>query len=131
MRETVAITVDDAAAGRAVARALATWGAAVRVDGEAVVFEGALTGRATIAGSAARFEIATGWRELARVAQAVVGGAAASVAVAIWCGWMFHRALPVGGAVALAWGALAIVLDRRRLRRRLRALAASLPVLTD
>jgi hypothetical protein len=132
MNETIAIAVDDAAARRAVARALAAWGAAVRIDGDAVVLDGgALRGRVLIAGGQARFAIATGAREVVRVAQAAVVGAAASLATEIWCGWMFHRALPVGGAVAAAFGVAAIVRDRRRLRARLRALVASLPVLIE
>jgi hypothetical protein len=72
------------------------------------------------------FTFATGGLEVARVLQAVGIATSVSVTTSLAWGWMFHQALGAGGAIGLVWATAFMILDRRRIRRQVRALGRSL-----
>jgi hypothetical protein len=129
-----------AAAREALARALAQGalggGYSAAVDGDTVVLDGGARGDGPSRGRVelhadgrATFALDVGWMEAARVAQAVGVAAALSVSSFVLWSWMFHRALPLGAAGGALWAGLRIALDRARIRRRMRAVLGSLPLL--
>lgn len=129
-------------ARRALARAVASGalgpGFAVTVDGDAVVFDGAprsdgpAAGRVTLhSDGRATYALQLGGAERARVAQSAGLAALVSAVSTLLWSWQVYTALPVGGAVGLAWAIARLVGDRRRARRHLQALLRSLPLLVD
>ncbi len=127
---------DLPAARGALARAVASGafgpGYTVELDGDGVRFRGAHGGRLDLTSDGrATYQVATGRRDLDRVAEAVV--VALVVAALATLGWsaIVIQALIVGGATGGAYGLVRIARDRQELRRRIRSLVASLPVLVD
>lgn len=127
-------------ARRAVGRAISTGalgsGYAVSLEGDAVIFDGGLQafgasrGRIAIrSDGSASFELHAVAAECARVAQAALLAALASVTSTLVFNWIPTWALPLGGVVGTVWTVLSIGLDRRRLRRSVRVLLRGLPLL--
>src|SRR5262245_32636907 len=92
-------------------------GRRVRIDGDAVVFDGAArlfsagAGCVEIAGGRIRWRVGLFALELGRLAQGIFLGAGVSVFSALFGGWMVHRSLPAGGIAGGLWAALSIVFD--------------------
>lgn len=133
---------DVAAAHAALARAVASGalgpGYRVRRDGDGFVFDGGARGDGPDRGRVAvgadgrvTWEAALGGVERRRLAEAVVLAAVVSVAGVLGWSLMFYVSLPTGGAVGLVYAVVRLAGDRARVRRRLGALVASLPVLVD
>jgi hypothetical protein len=120
------------ALARAVASGALGSGCAVRRDGDGFVVDGGVRGRVDVTGDGrVAYEVAPGGSAPVRVAEAVVVAAFVSVAGALGWSLMFYAALPVGAVVGAVYAVARIAGDRARLRRQLRALVASLPVLVD
>jgi hypothetical protein len=125
--------VDVDAARAALARAIASGalgaGRTVRRDGDGCVFD---DGRIDVGGDGrVTFALSTARLERLRVVEAVV--LAATVSAAATLGWslIVYTALATGAVAGAAYAALRIAADRAAARRRIGALAASLPVLVD
>lgn len=146
MRGAVVVDVgaqDLEAARAALARAVASGalgaGYAVRRDGDGFVLDGGGArgdgpdrGRIDVtADGRMAWQVALAGAERQRMAEAIVLATAVSVAGVFGWSLMFYVSLPTGGAVGLLYAVGRILGDRARVRRRLRALAASLPVLVD
>lgn len=131
------VAVGDLATARAaLARAVASGafgpGCAVERDGDGFRFAGADSGRVELTSDGrVTYDVATGRRDFDRLTEAVV--VAVLVAVTATLGWSLppYQALPVGGAAAIGYAISKILVDRLRVRRRIYALVASLPVLVD
>ena len=124
------------ALARAIAQGALGGGYSSTLDGDVVVLDGGARadgpsrGRVELsADGRASFSLDVGWMEVARVAQAVGVAAALRVSSFVLWSWMFHRALPFGAAGGVLWAGLRIALDRARLRRRMRNVLRSLPLL--
>lgn len=124
-----------AALARAVASGALGAGHAVKRDGDGVVFEGvdelgANRGRISLTGDGrATWELSLGRAERRRVFEAVVVATFVSVTATLGWSLLVHRALAIGGSVGVGWAIAFVLSDRRRVRRQLRNLIASLPVL--
>jgi hypothetical protein len=130
----VGLEAARAALARAVASGALGAGYAVRRDGDAIVLDGprgdgADGGRLVLGDGRLAFELSLAGAERRRAGEGVLLAALVSVVAVIAWSWMFYVSLPTGGAVGVAWAASQIVADRRRVRRRVVALASSLPVL--
>jgi hypothetical protein len=136
---TGAIVVDVGAAdlegartglARAIASGALGGGArSVRREGNGCVFDG---GRLEVtADGRVTWAIATAGQDRWRAVESTL--VATTVAVAATLGWAeaIYVALPVGAAAGAIYGVLRIADDRATLRRRVRALVASLPILVD
>jgi hypothetical protein len=119
-----------AALARAVASGALGGGArTVRRDGEGCAFE---DGRIDVTSDGrVTWSLATARSDRWRAVEATL--VATTVAVAATLGWAaaIYVALPVGAAAGVAFAWLRIADDRAALKRRMRALVASLPVLLD
>ena len=135
---TGAIVVDVGAAelegarvalARAVASGALGGGRTVRREGDGCVFDG---GRIDVtADGRVTWSLTTAAQDRWRAVEATL--VATTVAVAATLGWAaaIHVALPVGALAGAVYAVLRIADDRAGLRRRMRALVASLPVLLD
>jgi hypothetical protein len=77
------------------------------------------------------FDVSLAGAERQRFAEAIVLATFVSVAAVFGWSFMFFVSLPTGGVVGVVYAIARIVGDRARVRRQVRALAASLPVLLD
>ena len=130
--EVAAAQLDEArtALARAVATGALGGGArAVKRDGDGCVFD---DGRIDVTSDGrVTWSLTTGRSDRWRAVEATL--VATTVAVAATLGWAaaIYAALPVGAAAGAIFAWLRIADDRATLRRRMRALVASLSVLVD
>jgi hypothetical protein len=129
--DVAAAQLDEARAALARAVATGALGGArtVRRDGDGCVFD---DGRIDVTSDGrVTWSLATTRSDRWRAVEATL--VATTVAVAATIGWTaaIYVALPVGAAAGAVFAWLRIADDRARLRRRVRALVASLPVLVD
>ncbi len=118
-----------AALARAVASGALGGARTVRRDGDGCAFE---DGRIDVTSDGrVTWSLSTARSDRWRAVEATL--VATTVAVAATLGWAaaIYVALPVGAAAGAMFAWLRIADDRAALRRRMRALVASLPVLVD
>lgn len=128
-----------AALARAVASGALGPGYAVKRDGDGLTFDaraargdGPDRGRLELtADGRMTFDVSLAGAERQRFAEAIVIATFLSVAAVFGWSFMFYTSLPTGGVVGLVYAIARVAGDRARVRRHLRALAASLPVLVD
>jgi len=118
-----------AALARAVASGALGPGRTVRRDGNGCAFDG---GRIDVTGDGrVTWELSLRRLEQLRAVEAVVLAAAVSVAATLGWSLIVYAALGTGTLFGVGYAVARIANDRAAVRRRVRALVASLPVLVD
>ena len=118
-----------AALARAVASGALGPGRTVHRDGNGCVFDG---GRLDVTSDGrVTWELSLRRLEQLRVAEAVVLAAAVSVAATLGWSLIVYASLGTGALFGVVYAVARIANDRATVRRRMRALVASLPVLVD
>lgn len=118
-----------AALARAIASGALGPGRTVRRDGDGCAFDG---GRLDVTSDGrVTWELSLRRLEQLRVVEAVVLAAAVSVAATLGWSLIVYAALATGALFGVVYAVARIANDRAAVRRRMRALVASLPVLVD